>query len=68
MKEAGEEKPSMKFNDKNKDEAFAEYRKHVFGWMKAAKPVLRAVMEEMEKPEGRKIEEEKGIQQQFGKT
>ena len=53
-KEANYEKPTVKLNDEN----FTEFKQQVTGWMKALHPLIKKVMESLEKPENRALDEE----------
>ena len=54
MKEANAEKSTIKLCDDN----FMEFKQQVTGWMKALHPVIKKVMETLERPENRTVEEE----------
>ena len=52
-KEANSEKPSIKMSEDN----FAEYRQQITGWMKSLHSTVKKVMEELEKPAQRNLDE-----------
>ena len=54
IKEANSEKPTIKLSNEN----FMEFKQQVTGWMKALHPLIKKVMETLEKPENRTIDEE----------
>ena len=53
-KEANNEKPTIKLNDEN----YIEFKQQVTGWMKALHPLIKKVMDNLERPENRTVDEE----------
>ena len=53
-KEANTEKPTMKLNDDN----FTEFKQQITGWMKALHPLIKKVIESLERPENRTVDDE----------
>ena len=52
-KEANHEKPTIKLNDEN----FVEFKQQMTGWMKALHPIIKTVIENLEKPDNRTVDE-----------
>ena len=52
-KDAVHEKPTVKLNDDN----FTEFKQQMTGWMKALHPVIKKVIDNLERPENRTVDE-----------
>ena len=52
-KEANNEKPTIKLSDQN----FAEFKQQMTRWMKASHPLVKQVIEDLERPENRTVDE-----------
>ena len=59
-KDANHEKPTVKLNDDN----YVEFKQQVIGWMKALHPIIKKVMENLERPENRSVDED-GIKEKL---
>ena len=53
-KEANHEKPTIKLNDDN----FTEFKQQMAGWMKALHSLIKKVIENLERPENIRADEE----------
>ena len=52
-KDAVHEKPTVKLNDDN----FTEFKQQMTGWMKALHPVIKKVIDNLERPENRTVDD-----------
>ena len=52
-KDANNEEPTMKLNDENKEQTFAEFKMQVHGWAQALSPFLKRLLKTYEAPDNR---------------